>query len=115
MPLPAYMTQNPEVTPLKALENRLRRLGKNVSLIRQGCVVHIDGIATDAENGDVDRAIGIACQHADGYRLTLQARIPSIDANVVPSFESRGFQIVAEADEDDEQGAHYVLRRAAAA
>lgn len=115
MPLPAYLTQNPEITPLKALENRLRRLGKNVTLVRQGCVVHLDGIATDIETENVDRAISIACQHADGYRLTLQARIPSIDANVVPSFENRGFQIVAEADENDEHGAHYVLRRAAAA
>ena len=78
-------------------------------------MVHIDGIATDLEDSDVDRAIGMACQHADGYRLTLQARIPSVDANVVTTFEDRGFHIVAEADDDDEQGAHYVLRRAASA
>lgn len=114
MPLPAYLTENPEITPLKALENRLKRLGRNVSLKRQGCVVHIDSIATDLQRENVGKAIGMACQHADGHRLTLQAKIPTVNANVVTDFEERGFCVVAEADEDDEQGAHYVLRRAAA-
>ena len=114
MPLPSYMTENPKITPLQALENRLRRMGREVSLKRQGCVVHLDGIAQDSQDAQISRVLGIACQHADGMRLTLQAKIAAVDANVVPDFEQCGFRIVAETDEDDLEGAHYVLRRAAA-
>lgn len=117
MPLPAYMTAQPTITPLEAVARRIQNLGHNVTLSRRGRTVIMTGMELGTGGHDVARkAIRIACEHADDQRLTIETAIPEVACNIVTDYEALGFRVVMEVgeDEDAERGAHCLLRRAAA-
>lgn len=115
MPLPAYLTQQPDINPIEAVSRRIQRLGFDVSLARRGRTIMLSGVESDDLGHDTARkAIKIACDHADINKLTIEAVIPAIQCNVVTDYQSLGFRIVLETDEEHEQGPHCLLRRAAA-
>lgn len=115
MPLPAYLTQQPDITPTEAVARRMRRLGMTVTMTRRGRTILLSGLdSDDAGHENARRAIRIACEHADIERLTLETAVPAIQANIVDDYEANGFRVVIETDEEHEQGAHCLLRRAAA-
>lgn len=115
MPLPTYLTKQPEITPTEAVARRMRRLGFEVTMTRKGRTILLSGVESDDQGHDTARkAIRIACEHADTERLSIETAIPSIHGGVVVDFEALGFRVVMETDEEHERGAHCLLRRAAA-
>jgi hypothetical protein len=90
-------------------------MGFEVTLTRKGQTIQLFGVDSDASGHALARkAIRTVCEFADSNRLTIEAAVPAVEAGVVVDYEAMGFNVVLETDEDHEQGAHCLLRRAAA-
>jgi GNAT superfamily N-acetyltransferase len=115
MPLPAYLTQQPEITPTEAIARRIGRMGFEVTVTRKGQTLQLFGVDSDAQgHATARKAIRTICEFADSNRLTIEAAVPAIFGGVVVDYEANGFNVVFETDDNHEQGAHCLLRRAAA-
>lgn len=115
MPLPKYLTQQPDISPTEAVARRMRRLGLTVTMERKGRTILLSGLESDDVGHETARrAIRIACEHADAERLTIETAVPLVESAIVSDYEVNGFRVVMETDEEHEQGAHCLLRRAAA-
>lgn len=113
MPLPKYLLEQPSTNPLESISRRILSFGVSASLQRRGTTVVIRNL----DHGDTDhnamrRAMRIITEHADASKLTCEAFVPSVMAATVADYEANGFHVVLQADEEDEDGAHVVLRRA---
>jgi len=115
MPLPKYLTQQPDITPTEAVARRMRRLGLTVTMERKGRTILLSGLESEDVGHDTARkAIRMACEHADAEKLSIETAVPLVESAIVTDYEINGFRVVMETDEEHEQGAHCLLRRAAA-
>lgn len=114
MPLLSYMLEQPNSNPIEILKSRISRLGADVDLSRVGNVIKISALDADHDQHAIcKRAIRIVCEHADTARLTVEALVPSVIANTVSDYESCGFNIIMHPNDESEEDAHFILRRAA--
>ena len=112
MPLPAHMLANP-TSPMDAVCSRIRRLGVDAEISRQGNTILIRNLEhPDGDHSVVRRALGIVNDFADTNRLTAEAFVPYVLENFMTDFEAVGFYLVHQVDEESEAGPHVLLRRA---
>lgn len=110
MPLPAYMLQQPVITPIEALARRIRSRGVEMEISRKGSTVFIRNMdSTSSENAE--GALRIVAEYADHNGLVVDAHVPSVLGHLDSAYLSNGFLVGFEAEEDEEQGSHHVMRR----
>jgi hypothetical protein len=112
MPLPAYMTQQPKTEPVEVLARRISNLSQSGTIVRAGQTITVRALDC-ATPDEYRRAIRMMCEQADAMRYSVEANVPSVLGDSVKHFEHAGFQIAHETGSDDEDGAHFVLRRRA--
>ena len=114
MPLPAYLTEQPKTNPTTIIARQIRNLGIDVDIVRTGATLTVQGIELDPDNSEyVDRAIRLLSNYADANRLSTDAIVYPVQANVIERYIAHGFEIHLEPQDEDEEGAHTLLRRIA--
>ncbi len=112
MPIPAHYLEQPRISPTAALVRRIKNIGLDVELGRSGSTLSMRNLDPETASADeIKRAIRLVCEHADASRYTIEALVPAIFGSSVTQYEELGFRIVNQADEEDEDGAHFLLRR----
>lgn len=114
MPLPSYLLEQPQLDATDAVGRRIQRLGVDAVIERRGTTLTLRRLDPFAASGEaIAKAIRILCEHADAARFSIEVKVPEIFSSLVSILTPRGFRIAALAGDDDEAGAHYLLRRSA--
>lgn len=114
MPLPAYITAPVTAMPSDIVARQIDNLGVGIEISRTGNTIAICGLETgDTENQNclVTRSINLLVNHADAMRLVLDAVVYPVQANIIDFYLKAGFQIHSSPVDEDDEGAHTLLRR----
>jgi len=114
MPLPSYLLEQPQITPIDAVARRISRLGVEAIIRRVGQTISVQGVDQfEATDEALTKTFKILCDHADLSRLTIEIKIPELFSALVTRLEASGFHIIATVGDEDEGGSHTLMRRSA--
>lgn len=113
MALPAYLLEQPKTNPTDVLIRQIQSLGLDAEIIRHGPTITIRNLELTETNEDqINRALRLIATHADTNRLAVDAIVQPIQENIISRYQAAGFLVHVQANDDCDDDANTLLRRA---
>ena len=114
MPLPAYLLATPTTNPTQIFVRKVKDLGVEIDVIRSGQTLTVRNLELSSDNApQIRRAIQMLVTHADLHTLSIDAIVYPIQGNIISRYEAAGFLIHLQPEDESDEDAYTLLRRAA--